>query len=132
MFVPYDHVDRVPEAAQPALAILQAVSRDVFSGGVVVGSGGKSVGYLAHGTATDYMFETLKVPVAYTWEIFGDMKADYNDCFRCVRVRVRAAAAHARPRNARARAVFLVVTRSGGGRKGAAARRCPKQRRGRC
>ncbi len=47
-----------------------------------VGSGGKSVGYLAHGTATDYMYETLKVPLAFTWEIYGDAAAPYEDCFR--------------------------------------------------
>ena len=40
----------------------------------VVGSGGKSVGYLAHGTATDFMFEKLGVPVTSTWEIFGDLQ----------------------------------------------------------
>ena len=28
--------------------------------------------YLAHGTATDYMFEELHVPLPYTWEIYGD------------------------------------------------------------
>lgn len=41
---------------------------------MIVGSGGKSVGYLAHGTATDYMFEKLGVPVTFTWEIYGDEK----------------------------------------------------------
>lgn len=39
-------------------------------------------GYLAHGTATDYMFERLNVPLSFTWEIYGDSKADFNDCFR--------------------------------------------------
>lgn len=39
-------------------------------------------GYLAHGTATDYMYEKLKIPLAFTWEIYGDQAADYNDCFR--------------------------------------------------
>lgn len=38
--------------------------------------------YLAHGTATDYMFEKLKVPLPYTWEIFGDFQVDYHDCFK--------------------------------------------------
>lgn len=38
--------------------------------------------YLAHGTATDYMFEVLKVPMPYTWEIYGDFAADFHDCFR--------------------------------------------------
>ena len=47
-----------------------------------VGSGGKSVGYLAHGTATDYMYDVLNVPLPFTWEIFGDTAAAYDDCFR--------------------------------------------------
>ena len=47
-----------------------------------MGSGGKSVGYLAHGTATDYMYDTAGVPLSFTWEIYGDMKADYVDCFK--------------------------------------------------
>lgn len=41
-----------------------------------------SAGYLAHGTATDYMYEVAKVPLAFTWEIYGDLSAHYNDCFR--------------------------------------------------
>lgn len=41
-----------------------------------------SAGYLAHGTATDYMYEKLKVPLSFTWEIYGDSKADFHDCFR--------------------------------------------------
>ena len=28
------------------------------------------------------MFREMKVPLAYTWEIYGDLKADSNDCFR--------------------------------------------------
>ncbi len=38
--------------------------------------------YLAHGTATDYMFSVLGVPLSYTWEIYGDFDAHFNDCFR--------------------------------------------------
>ena len=47
-----------------------------------MGSGGKSVGYLAHGTATDYMFDVAGVPLSFTWEIFGDPKANFADCFK--------------------------------------------------
>ena len=39
-------------------------------------------GYLAHGTATDYMYERLKVPLSFTWEIYGDADAHFYDCFR--------------------------------------------------
>lgn len=31
--------------------------------------------YLAHGTATDYMYGQLHVPVALTWEVYGDASA---------------------------------------------------------
>ena len=51
-------------------------------GRCAVGSGGKSVGYLAHGTATDYMYDTAGVPMSFTWEIFGDLSAEFADCFR--------------------------------------------------
>jgi hypothetical protein len=47
-----------------------------------LGSGGKGVGYLAHGTATDYIYEIMKVPVVYTWEVYGDETADFEDCFK--------------------------------------------------
>ena len=39
-------------------------------------------GYLAHGTATDYLYEKLGVPLSFTWEIYGDAAAHFNDCFR--------------------------------------------------
>lgn len=38
--------------------------------------------YLAHGTGTDYMFEKLGVPMSFTWEIYGDEKASFEDCFK--------------------------------------------------
>ena len=47
-----------------------------------MGSGGKSVGYLAHGTATDYMYDVAGVPMSFTWEIFGNLNAAFADCFK--------------------------------------------------
>ena len=41
-----------------------------------------AAGYLAHGTATDYMYDRLNVPLSLTWEIYGDTEATFNDCFR--------------------------------------------------
>jgi hypothetical protein len=38
--------------------------------------------YLAHGTATDWMWQEMRVPAAFTWEIYGDADAGYHDCFR--------------------------------------------------
>jgi hypothetical protein len=28
------------------------------------------------------MFEVLKVPMSFTWEIYGDENASYEDCFK--------------------------------------------------
>ena len=53
---------QVAAAALDALRILQTIHADLFGPGCVVGSGGKSVGYLAHGTATDWMFKVRQVP----------------------------------------------------------------------
>lgn len=83
MFTPYDHRAEVPAGAVEALALLHQLHTNMrFTNSCVVGSGGKSVGYLAHGTATDYMFDILKIPMSYTWEIYGDFAAAFNDCFR--------------------------------------------------
>ncbi|MEW5306856.1 MAG: hypothetical protein WDW36_009294 [Sanguina aurantia] len=83
MFTPYDHKAEVPVGAVEALALLEQLHTNMrFTNSCVVGSGGKSVGYLAHGTATDYMFDILGVPMSYTWEIYGDFAAAFSDCFR--------------------------------------------------
>ncbi|KAK9802611.1 hypothetical protein WJX73_002757 [Symbiochloris irregularis] len=84
LFMPYDHRATIPDGPEAAasLEILKDLNLQSCGGRCAVGSGGKSVGYLAHGTATDYMFEVQKVPLAFTWEIYGDLTAHYNDCFR--------------------------------------------------
>ncbi|DBA89543.1 TPA: hypothetical protein ACH3X2_004452 [Trebouxia sp. C0005] len=84
LFMPYDHLAEIPEGpgAQASLHILQQLNTLHCGGRCAVGSGGKSVGYLAHGTATDYMYDVAGVPMSFTWEIFGDLKADFSDCFK--------------------------------------------------
>jgi hypothetical protein len=84
LFMPYDHVASVANGTHDAatLDMMQTLNEQSCNSECTVGSGGASVGYLAHGTATDYMYEVLKVPVAMTWEIYGDLKAHNNDCFR--------------------------------------------------
>ncbi|EFN56559.1 hypothetical protein CHLNCDRAFT_144224 [Chlorella variabilis] len=84
LFMPYDHVATVPEGEGPAatLSILQQINQRTCKSKCAVGSGGKSVGYLAHGTATDYMYDRLGVPIPMTWEVYGDQRAAYEDCFR--------------------------------------------------
>lgn len=85
LFVPWDHLPEVPQGAQEALQVIKTIHAELFAPQhkeCVVGSGGKEVGYLAHGTATDYMFHVMKVPLPFTFEIFGDLKANYDDCFK--------------------------------------------------
>lgn len=68
-----------PEAQ---LSILKQLNSEIFKNRCTVGPGGKSVGYFAHGTVTDWMFVDGGVPFASTWEIYGDLNAPYDDCFR--------------------------------------------------
>lgn len=62
--------------------VVAPICRLHCGGRCAVGSGGKSVGYLAHGTATDYMYDVAGVPMSFTWEIFGDLNAAFADCFK--------------------------------------------------
>ncbi|XP_045813481.1 uncharacterized protein LOC123907293 isoform X1 [Trifolium pratense] len=38
--------------------------------------------YFAHGTATDFMYDVVRVPMAFTFEIYGDVTAPSSDCFK--------------------------------------------------
>ena len=83
MFMPYDH--KAEEASGPTGAGMRAVLEALAKTRCprcVVGSGGGSVGYLAHGTATDHVFVKMGVPAAFTWEIYGDEAAGMDDCFK--------------------------------------------------
>ncbi|KAL2620622.1 hypothetical protein R1flu_000827 [Riccia fluitans] len=83
LFMPYDHRITVPtDGAGPMKTLLQTMNSMHCLENCVVGSGGASVGYLAHGTATDYMYDVLKVPMAFTWEIYGDLKQPEYECFQ--------------------------------------------------
>ncbi|XP_057861353.2 uncharacterized protein LOC131069791 isoform X3 [Cryptomeria japonica] len=84
LFMPYDHRNTTPDGASAKLMklILQKLNHLHCKDNCVVGSGGGSVGYLAHGTSTDYMYEIVRVPLAFTFEIYGDPKASNDDCFR--------------------------------------------------
>ena len=84
VFSPYDHIAATPKgaSADATAALLAAVDASACGGRCAKGSGGATVGYLAHGTATDFMYEMLKVPVSSTWEIYGDEEAGFEDCFR--------------------------------------------------
>ncbi|KAH9560715.1 hypothetical protein CY35_06G121600 [Sphagnum magellanicum] len=84
LFMPYDHKAMLPldQGAAAMQKLLQTLNGQHCSGKCVVGSGGTSVGYLSHGTGTDYMYDSLNVPIALTFEIFGDFSAPNEDCFR--------------------------------------------------
>ena len=83
LFMPFDHVAAMPggPGGDAMRKMLEALKRG-HCPDCVTGGGGGAVGYLAHGTATDYVFSNLSVPVAMTWEIYGDSTASNNDCFR--------------------------------------------------
>lgn len=84
LFVPYDHRREIPysEGVNATLNILNDLNTKFCNGSCSVGSGGANVGYLAHGTATDYIHQEMHVPITMTWEIYGDFSAAYEDCFR--------------------------------------------------
>lgn len=84
MFVPYDHRNEIAYGSNvnATLDILYAINHQFCDEKCSIGSGGASVGYLAHGTLTDYLHEELKIPITSTWEIYGDHEARFDDCFR--------------------------------------------------
>ena len=84
LFMPFDHKAEEPvgPGADAMKAILRQINAQNCGNRCVVGSGGRGVGYLAHGTATDHVYVKMRVPVTFTWEIYGDGDAHYLDCFR--------------------------------------------------
>ncbi|KAG0490020.1 hypothetical protein HPP92_006883 [Vanilla planifolia] len=84
LFMPYDHKNTTPNGFTSMLmkSLLENLNHHHFQGRCLVGSGGGSVGYLAHGTTTDYMHDIVKVPMSFTFEIYGDLTASSNDCFK--------------------------------------------------
>ncbi|XP_057502430.1 uncharacterized protein LOC130786203 [Actinidia eriantha] len=84
LFMPYDHKNTTPDGspAQRVRSMLENLNRLHCKQRCVVGSGGGSVGYLAHGTATDYMYDIARVPMAFTFEIYGDRTVSSKDCFK--------------------------------------------------
>ena len=84
LFMPFDHKAEEPvgPGADAMMAILRQINAHNCGNRGGVGGGGKGVGYLAHGTATDHVYVKMRVPVTFTWEIYGDTEAHYLDCFR--------------------------------------------------
>ncbi|XP_052202265.1 uncharacterized protein LOC127808010 [Diospyros lotus] len=84
LFMPYDHKNKTPEGlpSRNMQLILERLNHLHCQERCIVGSGGGSVGYLAHGTATDFMYDIARVPLAFTFEIYGDGTASSKDCFK--------------------------------------------------
>ncbi|XP_022772568.1 carboxypeptidase B2-like [Durio zibethinus] len=84
LFMPYDHKNRTPDelSSHRMRLLLEELNNVHCHKRCMIGSGGGSVGYLAHGTATDYMYDVVRVPMAFTFEIYGDGTASAKDCFK--------------------------------------------------
>ncbi|XP_028784649.1 carboxypeptidase B2 isoform X1 [Neltuma alba] len=84
LFMPYDHKNTTPNGllSQRMKLLLEEVNHLHCQKRCTTGSGGGSVGYLAHGTATDFMYDIVRVPMAFTFEIYGDGSASSKDCFK--------------------------------------------------
>ncbi|KAL6011899.1 hypothetical protein ACLOJK_002365 [Asimina triloba] len=85
LFMPYDHRNTTPGGfgADLMRSMLENLNHLHCHNRCLVGSGGGSVGYLAHGTSTDYMHDIVKVPMTFTFEqIYGDSEASAKDCFK--------------------------------------------------
>jgi hypothetical protein len=72
LFMPYDHKKMVPnDRVGIALRnLLQALNVQHCGGHCAVGSGGSAVGYLSHGTATDYVYDVAKVSIFVPFPVF--------------------------------------------------------------
>ncbi|KAL3603220.1 hypothetical protein D5086_004079 [Populus alba] len=84
LFMPYDHRNTTPDGvlSERMRSLLSKLNNVHCHKHCMIGSGGGSVGYLAHGTATDFMYDIVKVPMAFTFEIYGDTAASSKDCFK--------------------------------------------------
>ncbi|KAF9686620.1 hypothetical protein SADUNF_Sadunf02G0008100 [Salix dunnii] len=84
LFMPRDHRNTTPDGvlSERMRSLLSKLNNVHCHKHCMIGSGGGSVGYLAHGTATDFMYDIVKVPMAFTFEIYGDTAASSKDCFK--------------------------------------------------
>ncbi|KAK7352180.1 hypothetical protein VNO80_17598 [Phaseolus coccineus] len=84
LFMPYDHKNTTPDGLplKRMKSLLEEVNHLHCQERCMIGSGGGSVGYFAHGTATDFMYDVVGVPMAFTFEIYGDGTASSRDCFK--------------------------------------------------
>lgn len=72
LFMPYDHKKMTPNDSigMAVRKLLQMLNEEHCQGRCAVGSGGTSVGYLSHGTATDYIYDIAKVSIPVLFLVF--------------------------------------------------------------
>ena len=79
LYLPYDW--KSEQAMEPRLNQVMGVINKRYCR-CQTGSVAVIGGYHGFGTTTDYMYEVQKIPYVYTWEVFGDLRAHNDDCFR--------------------------------------------------
>ncbi|KAG5047943.1 hypothetical protein JHK85_009046 [Glycine max] len=87
LFMPYDHKNTTPDGLplQRMKSLLEEVKHLHCQERCMIGSGGGSVGYFAHGTATDFMYDIVGVPMAFTFErVLSDWSATFFTIFKLV------------------------------------------------
>ena len=82
MFSPLDYVTEVAEDYDLHNFRVLGHIQEHYCDECLIGSGGATVGYKAHGTAVDYMHNVMKIPFTTTWEVYGDTEAHFDDCVR--------------------------------------------------
>ena len=83
MFMPPDYTPIMVNSADSLaqLRLQQYLNDKWLDGKCSTGGGGHSVGYVAYGTTNDFLRLGFQIPSTQTWEIFGNQKAEYYDCF---------------------------------------------------
>jgi len=89
LFMPYDHKKMTPtdSVGLAVRRLLQMLNEQHCQGRCAVGSGGTSVGYLSHGTATDYIYDVAKVSIPLLFLIIVSrclITSFASICFACL------------------------------------------------
>jgi Zinc carboxypeptidase len=84
IIVPWDSAGKLPDepASRKDISKVADVLRGTNCPGCLLGTAKDLFGYCAYGTGVDFMHAILHVPIALTWEIFGDPHASEDDCVR--------------------------------------------------
>lgn len=87
IITPWDHSGNPPisssSVTEPSgLSYISSTLKEKVCPICGVGTAKQLLGYKAYGTGVDFMHSTLRVPIALTFEIFGDGSAVDDDCVR--------------------------------------------------